>query len=383
MMQIELDFTTFPSALFNASRAGQKNREAVQRAASTWAQYLNEDFAEIPAGTIVTVANPAIYDGGSTKSKELTLDRTVQDLLIFVGASSYSPNISYAGTLIGNIQKTLISGDNKKGYDYDYFNAKLTGVKFQPSVSSIAFNANTPFEQFDMYTIALHEIGHALGFAKDTVGAVAGSLTTSSFRRLQSFGSFNGVNAISNYGSSIPLNLSTPSHLASTVISNLVSSGSPTSVKDLMVAEYNTPTGITVVDLAILADIGYNIVNAPNVNISTPVALNATDPNVQNPILTVAGTKLADTIQGNIGNDTLAGGPGNDTITGAQGNDLIFGGDGNDRLLGDSGDDVLYGGLGNDTLFSGSGRDILIGAGQNADGKYGSNEIDTLVQSHI
>jgi hypothetical protein len=106
----------------------------------------------------------------------------------------------------------------------------------------------------------------------------------------------------------------------------------------------------------------------------------------------LAGSTLADTLDGGEGQDRLLGGNGNDMLFGGGGSDTLSGGagfdlldgdgaldengdrslvepGGRDVLNGDAGDDVLIGGGGNDTLYGGLGNDLLRGGG---------NEEDTL-----
>jgi len=72
-----------------------------------------------------------------------------------------------------------------------------------------------------------------------------------------------------------------------------------------------------------------------------------------------------DTIYGNGGNDLICGGSGHDTVHGGTGNDTVYGQSGSDSLRGDAGNDELFGGTGYDTLEGGDGNDRLQGAGGN------------------
>ncbi len=103
-------------------------------------------------------------------------------------------------------------------------------------------------------------------------------------------------------------------------------------------------------------------------------------------LLTLAGSSLADVIEGYStddlvnaldGNDTVYAGSGADTVSGGGGADLVFGAAGADQLFGDRGDDVLHGGDGNDHLRGGEGADSVYGdAGD--DRLYGDAGADLL-----
>ncbi len=81
------------------------------------------------------------------------------------------------------------------------------------------------------------------------------------------------------------------------------------------------------------------------------VSLASTGPNVLG-----AGT----TFLGGAGDDTVAGSTLADIIDGGAGDDTLIGGAGNDALLGDTGNDQLEGGAGADTLIGGDGVDTAI-----------------------
>ncbi|HEY9829200.1 MAG TPA: hypothetical protein V6D26_01385 [Stenomitos sp.] len=98
------------------------------------------------------------------------------------------------------------------------------------------------------------------------------------------------------------------------------------------------------------------------------------------------GTAAAQNIYGLEGIDTLDGGAGNDFINGGADNDDLYGGTGNDTLDGSEGDDyqdgwegddILYGGTGNDVLVAWTGNDILKGEADN-DWLDGAADNDTL-----
>ena len=339
---------------------------------------------------------------------------TIPDWRIYIGTRSYSAlgdDTGVAGTTIGRIVEK--KGDPIK-YDYEYALARAHGINFEPSVAAISFNSdrsfkhgiNTDFgsQDFDLYTVALHEIGHALGFT--TKGDLLSGPTAQTAYRLRTLNPDTG----NPYTPLIFKGLNTPNGVPLSQVptkedhfpanSEGILAGSTRSVKELMVPEYkagvnytnsSSPdyTGITQLDLKVLADVGYNIDSTvAGINDLKPIPLTA--PTIKHPLsppypptlgVLIAGTKAADSITGGLGEDTLAGGPGNDTLTGGSGNDSLYGGSGNDRLLGSPGNDYLFGGIGNDTLFGGAGSDTLRGAGVNSEGKIGFNEVDVLYHS--
>ena len=93
---------------------------------------------------------------------------------------------------------------------------------------------------------------------------------------------------------------------------------------------------------------------------------------------TVSGGAGRDLIYGNQGADLIYGNGDSDTLFGGQGADRLFGGQGADLVYGNLGDDVVYGNLGDDLLFGGQGADVLHG-GQGADVLVGGLGDDVLV----
>jgi hypothetical protein len=342
----------------------------------------------------------------------LASNDTIPNLRIYIGTRSYSAlepkDTGIAGTTIGLIVQK--PGDAIKKYDYEYAWARRHGINFEPSVAAISFNYDRSFKHgintvfgsqyFDLYTVALHEIGQALGFTTSN-NVLSGPKAQTAYR-LRTLNPatgkpdtpliFKGLNTPNGVPlSEVPTK---EDHFPANSVGILA--GSTRSVKELMVPEYragvnyansSSPdyTGITKLDLSVLADVGYNIDSTlAGINLM-PIPLTA--PTIKDPFSSgklgvwIAGTKGNDSITGGLGEDTLAGGPGNDTLTGGNENDSLYGGSGNDRLLGSPGNDYLFGGIGNDTLFGGAGSDTLRGAGVNSAGKIGFGEVDFLYHS--
>ena len=75
----------------------------------------------------------------------------------------------------------------------------------------------------------------------------------------------------------------------------------------------------------------------------------------------IYGNQGADVVYGNRGRDTIYGGRDNDLLFGGQDADTVHGNLESDAVYGNIGDDTLFGGQGDDTLFGGQGNDILSG----------------------
>ena len=90
-----------------------------------------------------------------------------------------------------------------------------------------------------------------------------------------------------------------------------------------------------------------------------------------------AGSNVANTASGFVGDDTLIGNAGNDTLYGGDGNDSLSGGEGQDSLYGESGNDTLSGGADIDRIYGGDGNDS-IDAGEGNDSIWGDAGNDTL-----
>ncbi len=407
---IDIDFDYFynlnPSPLFDPNTPdGQKARATVVKAASDWAQYIASDFVEVPALTNVQVANPS--DPAFPNLKEpISLSTPIQDVRIFIGTRPFSSvgiNIAQANT--GDVPKpqNITPADIN---DYDFLNAARSGINRQPSVASITFISTQPFQvdytqpvasnQYDLYTVAVHEIFHTLaaernGFLSTTKPALAFDVN------LNTGSTFFGANATSVVPSTSGRQV-IGDHFVASTMSPPVGGGTPL-IPELLIPQYGfgDRKAISQLDLAVLADVGYKIINAGFT--PTPISLTAPAPFLNVSGYAVAGTKTADNITGNTGNDTLAGGLGNDVIYGMDGNDYISGGAGRNTLYGEAGDDTLTsgdgtgtldGGDGNDTLivlpnavqakgilFGGSGKDTLIG-GRNSDKLNGGTEDDSI-----
>ncbi|MBE9178237.1 pre-peptidase C-terminal domain-containing protein [Oculatella sp. LEGE 06141] len=238
-----------------------ERKAALNAAANIWENIILDEFPDTPIGTRTpSISNPLTGE----VLAEFVTDKVIDDVMIFVGARPLS-----SGTLaLGGP-----SGDPPNQPRY-------TGSKFQPWLGSIAFNTNTnwffdstpdtatdiPASSFDFIFTAVHEMGHVLGFLNGPSGVNA-------FTNQTVGNSFSGANAIAlNGGQPIPLEASGSSH-------TLAGYQFGTSGETLMSprATPGTRKLPTVLDLAILNDLGYTVdyskaaQNAPISTLQPPV----------------------------------------------------------------------------------------------------------------
>ncbi len=349
-MKIDFDYRFDTKGFFNEPL----RRANLEAAAQVWENLLQDDFPNIPAGIEFTILNP--QTGVDTT---VTLDSEIDDILIFVGVQS--PPF---GEDSNAIARGGFTGVDAQG---TIFSNRLKSSDFQPWAGNISFdpspsfkNGNPadwffdetpengddiPINRSDFFTTALHEIAHVLGIG-----------TASIFSELTEAGNFTGFNAVNlNSGNSVPLE------------SDLVHIDLDFSLNNeanLMASSNSGRTFPSQLDLAILADIGYEIDGFTNIGESLPLA-----------------TEAGEVIVGTILDDSINGLGGNDTLFGENNNDTLFGGDGNDQIQGGEADDLLSGGEGNDSLFGQQGRDrFIIGSEAGNDSINDFEVTDDLLQ---
>ncbi|MDJ0649928.1 MAG: hypothetical protein QNJ60_14635 [Xenococcaceae cyanobacterium MO_188.B19] len=379
MVDIKFDYRFASEEFFT-----EEVKTVLEAAGKIWSDLLEDDFENIPAGAQFTVQNPV-----TGAAENITLNEAIDDLLIFVGASenpfggagnntrgfdsgdthlkgcccnychSHPENnadLSETGILnssadVGLLAQAKVDGTDLQG---DRFQRRIasdfrgTGAvtDFEPWAGVISFSTNLPGntewdfslgnpdpDKFDFITVALHEIGHVLGFG------VAPAFTNLADNNL-----FNGFNAKNvNNGQTLPLT-SDLGHLEEGFAND-------TTLLDSVLGDGRiTPTDI---DLAILADIGYEIAGFTKQGFVPEIATEGND--------TINGSLLDDLIDGLVGNDSIDGNQGNDTVRGGADNDQLFGGSSADYVLGDEGNDEIQGNEGNDTLEGGAGNDTIFG----------------------
>jgi len=185
-------------------------------------------------------------------------------------------------------------------------------------------------DEVDFLSVAVHEIGHALGFGSFEGSATYATRYDTFVQQIGNDAFFTGARAVAVAGGNVLLaGRDNRSHLAG---------------PDLMDPAIGTGTRepISPLDVSVLQDLGMSIVAPTSGNDQVYGYWNVND-----------------TISGLGGNDTIYGLSGNDTLAGNNGDDLLIGGDGTDTLLGGNDNDILRGGAGNDTINGGAGEDFV------------------------
>ncbi|VEP12758.1 Dockerin type 1 protein [Hyella patelloides LEGE 07179] len=383
-MKIEFDYRFDTNGFFDAP----ERRAALEYAGEIWSNLLQDDFEAIPVGAEFTTTNPA-----TGEAETIVLDTEIDDLLIFVGSntledgennpnanlrnsdyhleacccshcshhSGKTVNLSQPGVLEEEeiidtdslLAQAQVNGTDLQG---DIFQRRVTSnfrdggvaTDFEPWAGTISFSGsdsvnwnfdleNTDDSSIDFVSVTLHEIGHILGIGVAPI-----------FDSLGASGSFTGVNAVAaNNGAAIPLE-----NDLSHVVEGF--SGNGVLLDPLLNENRSLPSDF---DLAILADIGYEIAGFTKQGFTPEIATDKAEE--------IVGSNVNDVIDGLAGNDLIQANDGNDTVNGGVGNDSIFGTAGEDFLFGDVGIDSLHGGLGRDTLDGGADNDLLVGAEDN------------------
>jgi hypothetical protein len=310
-------------------------RTALEAAGQVWEDLIQDEFNDVPAGIRFTVTDPS----NRAVDQQVVLGAPIDDLLVFVGADTLSGDGSYEIAGSGGPTGTDARGTVFDVRIEDDFRGTGPITDFEPWAGSITFSETADWNfaldgpvagQSDFISTATHELGHVLGFG-----------TTPLFNSFaDANGDFAGPNALTaNGGSPVPMETDF-AHVEDGFMNGQVLMD-PTGT----IGERKTPTGI---DLALMADIGYEIEGFQAQGTTPPIATDQSDG-------IIFGTVVDDTLDGLGGDDQLQGDEGDDTLRGGDGNDNVFGQDGDDILDGGAGKDFVDGGFGADVFRLGDG----------------------------
>ena len=354
-MQIKFDYRFDTQGFFSS-----EYRSALDYAGTIWSDLLQDNFREVSSATELTIVNPQ-----TGVRQTLTYGEEIEDLVIFVGAADNPFNNLQNNSLAeGQYFGTEQAGDIFQRRISDDFRGMGAVTDFEPWVGGISFATNPEGGwNLDLDT-SDRSTANFVSTALSAIGSVLGIDTAPIFAELTVNGSFVGVNVRElNNGEPLPLDRELDS---------------------LVLGTASSPTEL---DLAFLADIGYQIAGYQKQG-ATPELATAEAETILGSSGsdrlrgfagndTILGSSGSDTLLGDEGNDSLQGNAGSDTLNGGLGDDLLQGESGSDLLLGSAGVDTLEGGEGNDTIRGNDGNDLLLG-GEGDDSLIGNSDNDSL-----
>ena len=241
--------TRYDTAGFFA--AGER-RALLDHAARTWAALVRDDFWSVASGTEILVRNP---EAPNVPGALAVADFDIDDVAVFVGLAALD---GPGGQLAGSRPSAAIGSVSDLGVMLELA-MRFNGPDFEPWTGWLTLDRDEPWyfdttpdddgdlpaDAFDAWTVLMHELGHVLGIG--TCEAFNGLVDAS--------GKFVGARAVAAHGGPVPLSADRM-HVAPGVLSDgrapLMDPG-----EELGLRARPTP-----LDLAILADIGYELAPA-------------------------------------------------------------------------------------------------------------------------
>ena len=207
--KIQIDYRYDRSGFF----ADPVRKKALEGACRIWGRLLSDSFANVPKGTFIRVRDP---EKPTEPALSLTIDYEIDDLLVFVGSADLpagvtgiaAPTAGLSGVTDATLQASL--------------QQRFDGAPFQPWTAWISFDRGTPFHfdpdpelgatvpagSIDFTSVALHELGHALGFG-----------TADAFKAKIDGTTFTGTKTLALFGGPLPLT-SDLGHVPNTTLSD-------------------------------------------------------------------------------------------------------------------------------------------------------------------
>jgi hypothetical protein len=284
---IKIDYSRDTNGFFNASTTdGAAARSALNAAAAFYSDILEDTFSaiEVPTKTFGSKGGEATYfwkrrfldPQTGLNDAEVNAEIDANEYVIYVGARDLPGNelgnggpggfvggfvhrvgefTSAEASAITNTVSQFLNASTKRGEANGF--ARWGGsIAFDERVWHFDHTTNPGAGQQDFYSVALHEMAHALGF-----GIVDGGSAKTPWEELVSGSNFTGTNAVASHGGSVPLaSADDTGHWLQAIATSPIYEGAG-SQTPLMVPTINTGLRrlLTNLDAAALADIGWEI----------------------------------------------------------------------------------------------------------------------------
>ncbi|TWT36025.1 hypothetical protein KOR34_09230 [Posidoniimonas corsicana] len=281
-VNLRIDYSQDGSGFFSASTSqGQQARTAVEAAADYYSAILEDQLSpvSVPArffgvggGTAnfyLQFADPNHPTDASRAVSLASYDFAQDEYVVFVGGAALAGSqIASAGvggssydyrlftqsdvTQVEQIYEAFVADYETRGQSSGF--AHWGGTISFDNDGSTTWNRDVGSlpgaGETDLYSVALHELGHALGF---------GSATLQSEGLVDGANRFIGAAAVNEYGGPVPLNPAA-GHWAEGVTSTIL--GSVVPQEALFDPSFNGPVRkeLTALDAAGLADLGWSVV---------------------------------------------------------------------------------------------------------------------------
>jgi hypothetical protein len=193
--KIQLDYRYDRAGFF----ADPIRKQALEGACRIWGRLISDSFANVPKDTFIKVRDP---EKPNDPALSLNIEYEIDDLLVFVGSAdlpqgvtgSSSPTAGLSGISDAQLAASL--------------DQRFNGPAFQPWTAWITFDTTTSFHfdpnpelgaavaagKIDFVSVALHELGHVLGFG-----------TAEAFKSKIVNKTFTGAKAQALFGGPLPL----------------------------------------------------------------------------------------------------------------------------------------------------------------------------------
>jgi hypothetical protein len=305
-LTISLDYS-YDQANYNFfdpnSANGQAARAALSRAASVYEDRLLDTFTPISPGAgntwVTDFTNPG---NGQSHLQISNLSIPANTIKIFVGGRPLGAAIGLGGpggytvtpapgntTWVPTVQFRGQAGAAATVPSDDFGNWG-GGISFDNSVAWNFDLAGPVAGKNDFLTVATHEIAHVLGFGTAPSWKTRLTGTTTPFAQIQYVGPFTGTKAVALYGGAVPLE-SVPPQTSSDVLINAahfapgtMSTAGGVAQETIMDPDITIGTRkrITLLDWAVLDDIGYDLARPGDANADGTINFSDLVPLAQN-----------------------------------------------------------------------------------------------------